>query len=754
VMFAPVNKSVYDGTPRIILSSMTFKPTTEPDFSTAVIDSQVEIPENVTVGTEIPYSASVKLADGSTRYINGYKADRTVDSDNNFGVSLISGSGIEINDGYIKSTCAGPIKFAVSAKINGAKLESKEYEFISTITEPQEMVLDFTQNVIISPDSTTIYHAPSAWEFATNAGYEILLDKTATNNGQFNHPAIGDTSFVKMQTKGEDWPEKATREPMVTFKKYIGAAGYYKVTFEGVKWYANSQYAIYVDGKYAGDYNFYDSSATKPTKRVAETFNTVYLDEGYAEISFRLRKRFYDSANLIPWSLTLTPADKPLVSTLECELPTEMNKGESADITARALMSDGTYRSFGYTDVGEVPTEDIINVKSSNTDVVSVENLVQINEDPTTTKFALSAKNPGTADITVTALVDNVPTEKKVKITVPYTDESESVKANVSYIVRGSEREFDAGINMIGYEAGNIDSHAFNTSFTAVAEEKLVVGEKLYNFAYWQTTGGVPVEGAGAEYTFAPKSNFTLEAVYVPAEPTDADKKVQFYNFNRVLLGEEAVENGKVSKMPTQPVLAGHTFAGWVAENIGAFSADTELTAALTRVVAQFTTNEGAYSVKVNGEQEGVYTYGELFEKTAAETRDSQVFSHWKIGDQVVSYDRTIGFYVWNNVELTAVYEDETLVAVPTVVLDNIGDEYFICYEVPNGYTAIDAGIVFGSRNPRVDSTDGSKASVREVKSKGQFTAVPHPDAASDAACGYIMYKVDATGDIRVIYTK
>ena len=151
--------------------------------------------------------------------------------------------------------------------------------------------------------------------------------------------------------------------------------------------------------------------------------------------------------------------------------------------------------------------------------------------------------------------------------------------------------------------------------------------------------------------------------------------------------------------------------------------------------------------------QEGTYAYGAPFSKTVDATKETQVFSHWVIGDKVVSYDRTISFYVWNNVELTAVYADTAPTAVPTVVLDNIGDEYFILYEVPTGYTAIDAGIVFGTAGttPRVDSTDGSKASA--VKLTGQFTAAPG-DSTHTAARGYVMYKVNTTGEIRVIYSK
>lgn len=203
--------------------------------------------------------------------------------------------------------------------------------------------------------------------------------------------------------------------------------------------------------------------------------------------------------------------------------------------------------------------------------------------------------------------------------------------------------------------------------------------------------------------------------------------------------------------MPADPKLNGWTFSGWkAAEMAGAFDAGTTLTDAITRVVAQFTKNDPAFSV--GGETKA---YDDTFTKTAADTDGTNEFSYWTIDGQVISYNKELSFKVWDTVDVTAVYEG-TKIAVPTVVLDKVNDdEYFIAYEAPKGYTVVDAGIVFGTSGtaPRVDSTDGTKASAQSVGAKGQFTAAPG-DASHTAARGYIIYKVDATGDMRVLYTK
>jgi len=201
--------------------------------------------------------------------------------------------------------------------------------------------------------------------------------------------------------------------------------------------------------------------------------------------------------------------------------------------------------------------------------------------------------------------------------------------------------------------------------------------------------------------------------------------------------------------MPAAPSLNGYTFSNWVADGIGVFNKDTTLEDAITRVVAQFKKNASAFSV--GGETKA---YDDTYTDTAADEKDGTAFSYWTIDGQVASYNKTLSFNVWNTVNVVPVYAG-TKTAVPTVVLDKVSnEEYFILYEVPEGYTAVDAGIVFGNNEPRVDSTDGSKASVKKAGAKGQFTAAPHEGAAATVkARGYVMYTDNATGALRILYT-
>jgi len=103
---------------------------------------------------------------------------------------------------------------------------------------------------------------------------------------------------------------------------------------------------------------------------------------------------------------------------------------------------------------------------------------------------------------------------------------------------------------------------------------------------------------------------------------------------------------------------------------------------------------------------------------------------------------------VYGNKTLTAAYAGDVSVA-PTVALDTVGENYFLTYNVPAGYTKIEAGIIFSkSGTPRVGACY-SKAI--EKTGSGQFTAKPYGDDDSIAR-GYVMYRDG--NEIKVIYSK
>ncbi len=319
---------------------------------------------------------------------------------------------------------------------------------------------------------------------------------------------------------------------------------------------------------------------------------------------------------------------------------------------------------------------------------------------------------------------------------VPLADsDAETIDNTISYIVRAEDSANNGKITVSdeAYEGiGKVGEWTVGESFTATATGS--------DFAYWANGNGTPVSES-ASYTFTPTSNFTLEAVYAPADTTT--KKVQFWNYNKVYLDEVTAEGDTLGdKMIADPSLNGWNFDKWTTNGSDEFGADTILKAAITRVVAQFTEKDKPFTVDGT-----TYSYDDAFSKTVNDVS----FSYWTINDQIASYDTTLSFNVWNSVEVEAVYEGAKT-AVPTVVLDKVNaDEYFIHYEVPAGYTPKDAGIVFSEKGtPSVESAD-SKASVKSAGAKGQFTAAPGDDSHT-VARGYVMYE-DSFGNLRVLYT-
>ncbi len=772
-----------DGT-NMYLSSVTLHPV---DAAPTVAGIECDIPNSVKPGESFTIAPKVKLSDGSYKAINGYLTDRTKDANNNISASVswnISNLTLsedwnpkdsevmyETNGSYA-ATFTAPADadgkeadVKVTAVVDGVTYVYKKTVWVLGEEDSSTIPNSFTLQVVgNTAKGTNDKYLDSSW---TTHGYNIVLDKSPTFSmgGHVITKTIGSESkdIVQYRTYSSDhkcWPE-ITSNHVLTLEKNIPSEGWYKLEATGyIEESYGGLYAIYINGQYAGDYKFYNNPSTTASYAQGETkqLNTLKLPEGNVELAFFARKTngLKDSPAMYLDNITFTKTTAPTIESVNSDIPATMEVGTTADCTAQAVMSDGT-RSFGYTVDGALPKKDVIKVESTDNSVVEVSNVVCVEEnvptdasqtiDPTTTTYTLTAKKPGTATITVTALVDGVGEETTTQtIEVPYADTgATTIDDKISYIVRAEDSANNSNVTVSDgkytVNGTNVGEWTVGESFTATA--------KGDGFAYWANGSGTPVSESPI-YTFKPTSNFTLKAVYAPA--STATKKVQFWNYNKVYLGDKNVtEDNKVSDMPANPSLNGYTFKEWVADGIGVFNENTTIKDAITRVVAQFTEVEDAFTI--DGEK---YNYDEMFAKTAEEKSGEQVFSYWTIDGQVASYNKELSFNAWDSVDVVAVYEGAKT-AVPTVVLDKVDhtnspDEYFILYEVPTGYTLVDAGIVFGTSGttPTVRSTDGSKASA--AKLTGQFTAAPGDDSHT-AARGYVMYR-DSYNNLRVLYTE
>ncbi len=285
-----------------------------------------------------------------------------------------------------------------------------------------------------------------------------------------------------------DWPEASPEsEAMFTLKTTIpeGAGGYYKIRLNGGKNAAGGVFAVYAGGKYVGDIDSYAASNTQIQDYVMS--NAVKLSAGEVEISFRARKyrrANKDTAAIVLKTIELVPVEAASISEIENAIPNKMQLSESLNLTARVKMNDDTYRAFGYTDAGAVPeTDNIIKVTSSNSDIIEVTDFVCVEEndaedtaqeiDPTTTTFTLNAKAVGSAEITLTAIVDGKEEviQKTVSVVKPRVLEKVEVSFEKSPLPK--TRSTKAVLSLIGDDGEGYTKDytvVYSSSDTAVAE--------------------------------------------------------------------------------------------------------------------------------------------------------------------------------------------------------------------------------------------------------------------------------------------
>lgn len=281
-----------------------------------------------------------------------------------------------------------------------------------------------------------------------------------------------------------------------------------------------------------------------------------------------------------------------------------------------------------------------------------------------------------------------------------------------------------------------IDEVPMGTKITAIATAK--VG---YTFAYWKNSAGMWLS-SNAKETFTINTNTAVIAVYekIPAAE-DTSVPVYFYNGNGSFIESKSVEKGSLfgNVKIENPSLTGFAFDKWSVLD------DTAINA-LTRAVALYKDSDVTYNVTVNG---NVVSSGKKYGESVTVSSVDEDFTCWKLGDDIVSYDKDFEFDVYGDVALTEVCEGATE-AYPTVALDIKGEEHFIVYNVPAGYTRIEAGILFGDGNAPEIGSFYSKAS--EKTGSGQFTAKASGKEENPVALGYLLFK-DSEGTVKVIYT-
>ncbi len=361
--------------------------------------------------------------------------------------------------------------------------------------------------------------------------------------------------------------------------------------------------------------------------------------------------------------------------------------------------------------------------------------------------FTYTSNNPAIAEVDATSGVVTPKAEGKVTITATANgaEVANTLTTDITVTVnKPGEAIADTMVN-VGIEA--MTGGAVETNLAEVVSE-VEIGTEVsakaiaadgYEFAYWADSTG-KVLSTKAEETFKINVNTSVKA-YFDKIPTEEDTKVPvyFYNGNGALISSCDADKGTTfgAVKIDAPTLTGFEFNGWSI-------ADNAIINALTRAVALYIDGADTYTVKV-GDKE--VASGKKYGESVTVSSDAENFVCWKLGEKVMSYEKTFEFDVYGDITLTEV-TGEPVSAVPTVVLDIVGGEYFLTYNVPAEYTKIEAGILFSESGKPDIGSFYSKAT--EKTGSGQFTAMPN-GTKDTIARGYMIFR-DADNSIRVIY--
>ena len=142
----------------------------------------------------------------------------------------------------------------------------------------------------------------------------------------------------------------------------------------------------------------------------------------------------------------------------------------------------------------------------------------------------------------------------------------------------------------------------------------------------------------------------------------------------------------------------------------------------------------------------GSYAYGETVTVSAASERDGKNFAYWKKGEEVVSFDATYTFNVWEDCELTAVY----LAKVPQlgslrkiIISDGIAE--FIGLD-----NAVEKGIIFRDIDESPVTIGNATHKVAMMTDGNHLSFIN--DLENSGETNYIGYAILANGN--VIYDK
>ena len=228
------------------------------------------------------------------------------------------------------------------------------------------------------------------------------------------------------------------------------------------------------------------------------------------------------------------------------------------------------------------------------------------------------------------------------------------------------------------------------------------------HFVGWEINGNIVSKDA--TYSTKAVADVTITPVFVDA--TGEEITVTFYDKygNTVKQYKDVTVEAYQAAIAAEydsivaPTYPSYTFESWdkSKDEILAIDSSTTIWANYVKVdeasIAKYTVTTSAQVITPNGIKNGEIPYD-----TMVTVRDTAAKA-WKIGDAIVAYGTEYSFYVGSDVAVDPVYTlDEDIKANVTVIGANLvaGSDYkyniVATRNVPDGYTLVDYGFVYGT---------------------------------------------------------
>ncbi len=701
----------------LLLNKLTFTPCEETFVPVTFTTSA--FPERVVAGEAVNFEISADIDESQTKISGTYSTYNEDGSNMETNLTVASENGtFEINEqsasvvkGTFTATKGGAATITATANVNG-----KTYTQTIETTAVAPIVATFSKNNAVSGATKYNYDA------LAGRNYTVVETKSREKaNFMMNNGDYFQTEMYYIGSTGLAWPQPGKSGEhglLFTISINVDVPGNYSPEFLYKATNIGGDFTAYINDYAAGEIKGYEAgNATGVNKET--TFNTVYLNEGPNEISFRLTGTYrrentnkYEGTWFYPQILTFTPVDAVPTPVGFTTTLTEAKAGEPVEFTVKPVMSDDSDMYFGiYDDAGTKITDKPI---SLTTNGGTITNLTRTTEGVSGTFTATEA---GTAKITASTTINGAPcTDTFDVIVTSDEDEEVTLPATITMSVTGT-----AGQVTVDETVQNSATATYNRNVgDSVTVEAKDIDGKI--FRGWLRGGeNGTVVWLDNKYTFTAATNVALYAKYTDA-PVENTEAKEYYDWNGEFLAYDSYDSANLSKY-------GFKFDKWlsnVVENI-------------TRYVADYVAADKKYTITKPD--------GSKLENVAHEssvTLTNQTAVSWYVNGSLVAYGENYTFYATEDAIVTI---DNKVQEGPIVNLTNPdGDTYILEYNA-NGKTVIEKGIIFGEGTPSVTSCSYKVISQRN-------DAFGKLMAENDGNCakvrGYIIYKDGNTH--RVVY--